>query len=633
MFFGGASVRLKWLAGLLVLACCCSGLAQSQSKEQMKLTVDLTNAPRKWIHAEFTLPVKPGPMTLLYPKWIPGEHEPDGPITDFAGLVITANGQQLAWVRDDVNMFAFHITVPQGVSTIDVKDDFLATAPATGFSAGASTSANLAVLSWNTVVLYPDGMKPSDVDVQASVKLPEGWQYGTALTKTGEQNGYIEFAPVPLNMLIDSPLLTGRYFKEIPLATDVTPKHYLDMAADAPEDLNVSPEMLDAFSKLVKEAGALYKSRHYNSYHFLVTLSDQVAHFGLEHHQSSDDRVGEKTFVDKNLMYLNADLLPHEYTHSWNGKYRRPAGLNHDDYKDPMIGNLLWVYEGLTDYLGNVLAARSGIETEEQFRSHLAATAATMDNRPGRTWRDLQDTATAAQILYETSEQWDNWRRSVDYYAEGDLIWLDVDTTIRKLTHDKKSLNDFLGCFEGLGGNTGPEVVPYTFKDVVAGLNAVAPYDWAGFLRGLLTSKSPHAPLQGITQGGYKLVYTEVPGAYTNAREASTGDALAWWAIGINVAGDGHIQDVLVGSPADKAGLGPGMQMIAVDGRQYTPQALGGAITAAKDPNTPIVLIVSNDGYYKVLNVDYHGGLRFPHLERVQGTPDYLDQILKPMTK
>ncbi|HEV2465214.1 MAG TPA: M61 family peptidase [Acidobacteriaceae bacterium] len=629
-------MKIRWLAGSLVVACSCAGFAQGpvlQTNVVMRLTVDLTDAPRKIIHAEFTLPVKPGPLTLLYPKWIPGEHEPDGPINDFTGLVITANGQRLAWVRDDVNMFAFHVTVPQGVSSIDVKDDFLATAAATGFSAGASTSANLAMLSWNEVVLYPDGLKPGDVEVQAAVKLPVGWQFGTALTKSSEQNGLVEFEPVPLNMLIDSPLLAGRYFKEIPLATDVTPKHYLDMAADAPEDLEVKDDTLKAFSKLVTEAGALYKSRHYNSYHFLVTLSDQVAHFGLEHHQSSDDRVSERTFLDDNLSYLEADLLPHEYTHSWNGKYRRPAGLNHDDYKDPMIGNLLWVYEGLTDYLGNVLAARSGIETDDQFRSQLASTAATMDNRPGRTWRDLQDTATSAQILYDTGEGWDNWRRGVDYYPEGELLWLDVDTTIRRLTHDKKSLNDFLARFEGVGGNTGPAVVPYDFNDVVTGLNAVAPYDWASFLRERLTSKSPNAPLEGITQGGYRLVYTDVPGDYVNAQEASTGDALGWWAVGINVAGDGHISDVLMGSPADKAGLGPGMQMVAVNGRQYTPQALGMAITAAKGTTEPIELIVSNTGYYKVLKVDYHGGLRFPHLERVQGTPDYLDEILKPMTK
>jgi predicted metalloprotease with PDZ domain len=627
----GYFLKLRWLAGYLVLASALTVCAQSAAPIQ--LTVDLTDAPRKIIHAQFTMPAKPGPLTLLYPKWIPGEHGPTGPIDNLAGIVITANGQQLAWVRDDVNMFAFHVTVPDGVSTLNVKLDFLATAAASGFSAGASTSANLAMLSWNEVILYPAGILPSKIEVQPAVKLPAGWQYGTALTKTGEENGEIEFATVPLNMLIDSPLLSGRYFKEFPLAPEVSPKHYLDMAADGPEDLEIKPEMLAAFSKLVRETGALYKSRHYESYHFLVTLSDQVAHFGLEHHQSSDDRVGEKTFLDDNLSYLSADLLPHEFTHSWNGKYRRPAGLNHDDFEDPMKGDLLWVYEGLTQYLGDVLAARSGIETADQYRSALAVSAATLDSRPGRTWRDLQDTATAAQILYDTSSQWDNWRRTVDYYAEGELIWLDVDTTIRKLTNDKKSLNDFCARFEGLGGNTPPKVVPYTFDDVVANLNAIVPYDWAGFLRERLTSKSPHAPLEGITQGGYRIVYTDAPGEYITAREATSGEADAWWALGIDVSNDGHIDDVLVESVSDKAGLGPGMQIIAVNGRQYSAQVLGDAITAAKGTTEPIELIVSNTGFYKIVKLDYHDGLRFPHLERVDGTPDYLDEILQPMTK
>jgi predicted metalloprotease with PDZ domain len=619
------------MTGLLALAFTAAGYAQSSTP--MHLTVDLTDAPRKILHAQLTIPVSPGPMTLLYPEWIPGEHGPTGPIEDLAGIVITANGQQLPWVRDDVNMYALHITVPQGISELHVKLDFLATAAPTGFSAGASTSANLAVLSWNELVLYPSGISPANINVQSAVKLPADWKYGTALTKTGEHDGDIEFATVPLNMLIDSPLLAGRYFKEFPLAPEVTPRHYLDIAADGPEDLEIKPAALAAFNKLVLETGALYKSRHYESYHFLLTLSDQVAHFGLEHHQSSDDRVDEKTLLDDNLFYLSADLLPHEFTHSWNGKYRRPAGLNHADFKDPMKGNLLWVYEGLTQYLGDVLAARSGIETADQYRSALAVSAATLDYRPGRTWRDLQDTATAAQVLYGASGQWGNWRRSVDYYPEGELIWLDVDTTIRRLTHDKKSLNDFCARFEGLGGNTPPEVVPYTFNDVVANLNAIVPYDWASFLRERLTSKSPHAPLEGITQGGYRIVYTDKPGLYTNALEAATGEARAWWALGINIGSDGQISDVLVGSVSDKAGLGPGMQIVAVNGRQYSAQLLGNAIAAAKGTSTPIQVIVSNTGYYKIVNLDYHDGLRFPHLERVKGTPDYLDEILQPMTK
>jgi predicted metalloprotease with PDZ domain len=621
-------LKLRFLPALLLAA----STASAQTPP-IHVTVDVTDAPRKILHATLTIPVQPGPLTLLYPQWIPGEHSPTGPITDLAGIVIRANGTELSWRRDDVNMFALHLTVPEGVSSLDVKLDFLATAPASGFTAGASTSASLAIVSWNELFLYPAGHSPSEISVQPAVKLPSGWQYGTALTKTGDSSGTIEFEPVSLEQLIDSPLLAGKYFKEFPLAPEITPKHYLDLAADGPEDLRIKSDTLDAYSNLIRETGPLFQSRHYTSYHFLVTLSDQVAHFGLEHHQSSDDRVSEKTFTDDNLTLLTADLLPHEFTHSWNGKFRRPAGLATGNYEDPMKGELLWVYEGLTQYLGDVLAARSGIETPDEFRSALAASAATLDHRPGRTWRNLEDTAVAAQILYDTSQQWDNWRRSVDYYQEGELLWLEADTIIRKLSKDKKSLNDFCARFEGVGGNTPPKVVPYNFDDVIADLNAVAPYDWAGFFRERLTSKAPHAPLGGIENGGYQIVYTDRPSEFIQAREAATGDAQAWWTLGIIIATDGHIGDVLMGSVSDKAGLGPGMQIVAVNGRQYTASLLSDAITAAKDSKDPIELIVVNTGYYKVLKVDYHDGLRFPHLERIPGTPARLDDIVKPMTQ
>jgi predicted metalloprotease with PDZ domain len=629
------TMRFRSCLTLAPLFAVALALHAQTASNPIQLTVDLTDAPRKILHAHMTIPVSPGPLTLLFAKWIPGEHMPDGPIDNLAGLFITANGQQLPWTRDDVNMYAIRVTVPEGVTQLDVKDDFLATAAASGFSAGASTSANLALLSWNEMVLYPAGhTDDADIDVQPSVVLPEGWQYGTALAKTGGDATHVDFETVSLEQLIDSPLLTGKYFVEIVLAPEVTPKHFLDIAADGPEDLKVSPEAVQGYSNLVRETGALYQSRHYNSYHFLVTASDQVAHFGLEHHQSSDDRVPERTFIDDNLQLLSADLLPHEFTHSWNGKYRRPAGLATGNYEDPMKGNLLWVYEGLTDYLGNVLAARSKIETAAQYRDYLAQDAATLDARPGRTWRDLQDTATGAQILYMYGygSPWDNWRRNTDYYGEGDLVWLDVDTTIRKLTSDKKSLNDFLAAFEALGGNTGPKVVPYTFDDVVNGLNNVVAYDWAGFLQQRLTSKSPHAPLGGIENGGYKLVYTDQPNDFTQAQMTATGTTLAWWSIGIDVASDGRIDDVLVGSASDKAKLGPGMQIIAVNGRQFSGQLLSDAIRDAKGNDNPISLIVANTGTYRVVGLDYHDGLRYPHLERVEGTPDRLDDILKPMT-
>jgi predicted metalloprotease with PDZ domain len=620
-------LKLRFLPALLLAA------SAASAQTPIHVTVDVTDAPRKLLHAALAIPVQSGPLTLLYPQWIPGEHGPTGPITDLAGIVIRANGNELAWRRDDVNMFALHVTVPEGVSSLDVKLDFLATAAASGFTAGASTSASLAIVSWNELVLYPTGRAPSEISVLPAVKLPSGWQYGTALTKTGESNGTVEFEPVSLEQLIDSPLLAGRYFKEFPLAPEITPKHYLDLAADGPEDLRIKSDTLDAYSNLIRETGPLFQSRHYNSYHFLVTLSEQVAHFGLEHHQSSDDRVAEKTFIDDNLTLLTADLLPHEFTHSWNGKYRRPAGLSTGNYEDPMKGELLWVYEGLTQYLGDVLAARSGIETPDEFRSALAASAATLDYRPGRTWRNLEDTAVAAQILYDTSQQWDNWRRSVDYYQEGELLWLEADTLIRKLTKDKKSLNDFCARFEGVGGNTPPKVVPYNFDDVIAALNGVAPYDWAGFFRERLTSKSPHAPLGGIENGGYKIVYTDRPSEFIQAREAATGDAQAWWTLGLVITTDGHLDDVLMGSVSDKAGLGPGMQIVAVNGRQYAASLLSDAITASKDTKDPIELIVVNTGYYKVVKIDYHDGLRFPHLERIPGTPALLDDIVKPMTQ
>jgi len=594
--------------------------------------VDLTDAPRKFLHAQLTIPVQPGPLTLVYPQWIPGEHGPTGPIDNFAGVTFTANGQAVAWQRDDVNMFAFHLTVPAEVTTLDAHVDFLATAAPTGFSAGASTSANLAVLSWNEMVLYPAGEASAQVMVEPSLKLPDGWKFGTALTAASSEGGITHFRAVPLNMLVDSPVLAGRFFKEIPLAEEVTPKHFLDMAADGPEDLKISSDLSGAFSNLVRETGALYASRHYESYHFLLTLSDSVAHFGLEHHQSSDDRVEARNFLDEDLSMLNGDLLPHEFTHSWNGKYRRPAGLYTTDFQHPMKGDLLWVYEGLTQYLGDVLAARSGIWTPEQYRSYLAESAAELDHRPGRTWRDLQDTATSAQILYGASDQWDNWRRSVDYYPEGELVWLEVDTTIRKLSGGKKSLNDFCARFLGVGGNTPPITLTYTFDDVAANLNAIQPYDWSRVLKERLTSKSPHAPLEGIANGGYRIEYTEEPNDFLRAADSRDRGVNAWYSLGILEA-DNTIEDVLVGSPAYQAGLGPGMRLVAVNGRRATEELLRQAIRETKEGGNGVELIVENTGFFKVVKIDYHGGEKYPHLVREAQTPAYLDDILKPMVK
>lgn len=632
-------MKLRELLPLTVTVCLAPFVARAQAAAPIAVAVDLTDAPRKIFHAEMTMPVKPGPLTLVYPEWIPGDHAPSGPIRDLAGLTFRAAGgpqeETLPWRRDDVDMFALHLDVPPGVSSLDIHLDFLATDSPSSGSDAASASAALAMLPWNEVVLYPAGSKAADVLFSPSVKLPQGWRYATALTPNGGsmagRGGYLSFAPVSLETLVDSPLLAGRYFREIPLAPQVTPQHFLDLAADGPEDLNVPPELVRAFGNLVTQSGALFHYRHYNSYHFLVSLSGHVAHFGLEHPQSSDDRMGERSFIDPERFLLQAGLLPHEFAHSWNGKYRRPAGLATPNYQDPMKGDLLWVYEGLTEYLGDVLTARSGLWSAEEYRDALAVTAAQMDARPGRTWRDLQDTAVAAQILYDSSGQWENWRRSTDFYDEGELLWLEVDTRIRQLSGGKKSLDDFCAQFHGQGRDTPPEVVPYNFDDVVNGLKAVQPYDWAGFFRAHLDSKAPHAPLNGILQGGYRLSFAPEPTPYESALEDDEGGLLAWWSLGLRLSEDGRIGDVLMGSPADRAGLGPGMRIVAADGRAYSDAQLRLALDRAKDSAAPVELIVSNASYFKVVDIPYHGGQRYPYLERVEGSPDLLDEILKPV--
>ena len=635
------------MKALLSFAALCAATASAQTAP-ITLAVDLTDAPRKILHAAETIPVQPGALTLVYPKWIPGEHAPDGPIDNQAGFIITAApaadgtpGARIKWERDPVNMFAYHITVPAGVTELHVRMDFLATAAPSGFSAGASTSANLALLSWNELIVYPEVHNAADVTVSPSIKIPADWKFGTALDPIGSDKlGVTSFKSVTLEQLIDSPVLAGRWFREIPLASEITPKHYLDLAGDGPEDIAISQEHIDNFSKLIRETGALYKSRHYGSYHFLVTLSDQVAHFGLEHHQSSDDRVPHSTFSDDNAFIGEGLLLPHEFTHSWNGKYRRPAGLATGNYQDPMKGDLLWVYEGLTEYLGDVLAARCGIWNNSIYRDRLATIAGYLnDARPGRTWRDLQDTATDAQILYFVGGAYDNWRRDTDYYDEGELLWLEVDTTIRSKTNNKKSLNDFAAAFEGLGGNTGPKVVPYTFDDIVAGLNAVVPNDWATFLRTRLDSNELHAPeVPGIDAlSGYKLTYTDKPNYWSQLEESQNNSLNARWSLGFSVSSTGTIGDVILDSVAWKSGLAPGFEIVAVNGRAFTlpllRQAIKDAVNTPTAKGPAIELIVQNTGYYKTIRLDYHGGEKYPQLERVANTHDALDDILQPMTK
>src|ERR1700677_2999463 len=465
------------LLPLTLLALGIPSLLQAQSAP-IQITADLSEAPRKIYHAEIDTPVTPGPVSLTPPKWIPGNHRPTGPVDDITGVVFTANGKVLPWRRDDQDLYEFHVTVPEGVTTLHAHLDCIVT---------ARISQKLAVLEWEKLLLYPANTPVKDIAIQPSVRVPQGWGIGTALTPNGNptedklyeqmagagqqvismHTSTTHYAPTTVEQLEDSPVITGEYFHEFALAPEVTPKHYIDVVSDSPEDSKLRPSVLVDLNTLARETGPAYTARHYNVYHFLLTLSDVAGGEGLEHGQSSDNGVDEKTFSDDRHQLGEADLLAHEFTHSWNGKYRRPGRLYQPDFATAQQGDLLWVYEGMTQYLGNVLAARSGLKSPEQYRDLLAMSAANLDNKPGREWRSTEDTAISSSILRGGAPTWANWKRGQDYYQEGELLWLDADTLIRKLTNDQKSLDDFEKIFLGKGGDTGPEIVTYNREELI----------------------------------------------------------------------------------------------------------------------------------------------------------------------
>jgi len=600
--------------------------AQSRVTGTIALALDVRETPRKLLHARETLTVTPGALTLVYPKWIPGEHAPDGPIDDLVALTFTSGGKSIPWRRDPVDLFAFHVDVPPGVTTLDASFDFLPAIGQGGFSSASSDTAHLGIYSWNQVLLYPQGARTDDVMFRASIELPAGWKFGTALPVANQSGAKIDFQPVSLTTLVDSPVIAGEYLRVVPLDGSSRPVEAA-LVGDTAASIDIPNDLTAKWKRLVQEADAMFGARHYSNYHFLLTLSDRVAHFGLEHHQSNDSRVPENSLREQNSI----GVVAHEYVHSWNGKYRRPAGLATPDFQQPMIGDLLWVYEGLTQYLGYVLAERSGIWSESYYKERLAQIAAFLDNEPGRRWRPLVDTTTAAQLLYFAPGQWTGYRRGVDFYDEGWLIWLDVDTAIRELTHGQKSIEDFCHLFHG-GESSAPAVKPYTVDDVVAALNQVAPHDWKAFLGSRIYQVTQRAPLDGITRSGWRLVYNDTKNEYITAGDKERVDAT--YSIGLHVrASDGVVNDVALDSPAGKAGIGPGMQILAVNGLRYSADVLRNAIKESKMASGPMSIEFQNDDIVKTVSLDYHGGIREPHLERDPSKPDMLAQVLAGRAK
>lgn len=620
---------------LLLSALLAAPLAQAQTAPPqdrdypgtLSLAIDATDLAHRVFHATQKIPVQPGPLTLLYPQWIPGNHSPSGPVNRVAGLKFSGNGQAIAWRRDPLDVYAFKLVVPEGVSTLDVSFDVLT--PTAGEQGRITMTQDMLNLQWNQVALYPAGHYARRVQIEPTLKLPAGWQAGTALEVASREGDTLRYKAVPFDTLLDSPVYAGRYFKQVDLDPGAKVPVRLNIVADDPKYLEAKPEQIEAHRKLVDQAYKLYGARHYDHYDFLFSLSDQMGGNGLEHHRSSENGVGPEYFTDWGKNAPDRDLLPHEFTHSWNGKYRRPADLTTPNFNVPMSDTLLWVYEGQTQYWGFVLAARSGLWSQEEARDALALVAATYSNdRPGFSWRNVQDTTLDPIINSRRPQPYRSWQLSEDYYSAGQLIWLSVDAKLRELSGGKRSLDDFARAFFGVRDGDW-NVNTYDFDEVARTLDGVAHYDWASFLRERVDANAP--PLDGLAASGWKLVYTDTPSDYQKSIEGDRKLADFSASLGMSVASkDATVSGVRWDGPAFEAGIAPGSTLLAVNGYAFESDRLKDAIKANRDGAHPIDLVVKHGEVVKTVRLDYRDGLKYPHLERIAGAQDRLSKIFAP---
>ncbi|HYU31893.1 MAG TPA: M61 family peptidase [Thermoanaerobaculia bacterium] len=627
-------MRRSGALAITILVSAVSSALAAPAPRPLDLTVDATEAPRGIFHSHLTVPAAPGPLTLAYPKWIQGEHAPTGPVMQVAGLTVSAQGKTLAWRRDPIERFLVQVDVPAGAGAVEVELDYLS--PPEGFGAGYGKTPNatqhLAVVDWHDLLVYPLEKNVDQIPVRARLRLPAGWQIATALAvesgaePNARQDGTVTFAPTTLYNLIDGPVLAGDLFRTI----EIGPAESMSLAADRRSSLAMPEARIAAYRRLPGEAQALFGGRHYRRYHWLVALGDTLDNNGLEHHESSDNRGTTGMFTDESELVRWATLLPHEYVHAWNGKYRRPAGLAVHDWQEPLRTDLLWIYEGLTRYLGDfVLTGRSGLWTAEQSREYIAYLAANQDhNRPGRRWRPLVDTAVSVPILGGLPQPWTAYRRAFDFYDESALIWLEADTILRQRSGGTKSLDDFCKAFYGETGP--PAIVPYTVDDVYAALNKIVPYDWHAFFATRVEAVAPRAPVGGLENAGWKLDYDDRPNTYQAAREKSLKIVDATFTLGLWLKEDGTIADIVVSGPAWEAGFGPGMKITAVNGRTWSRDVLNEEIAAAVHSKAPLEMTAAQGEDVRTFRVDYHGGPRFPHLVRDAARADLLAAILAP---
>ena len=626
---------MRALRSGLMLALILGGALAGAQAADLTVHLDAREVARKRVHTELSLAAKPGPLTLVFPEWIPGEHGPTGPIDTLVGMVIRANGQTLTWQRDPSDMYAISVLVPAGANRLEIALESGLPVDEGSFTAGPTSSAQLAVISWNQFVLLPKGVDADTISTEVSVRAPQGWQLACALPLQDQADGATHLEGATLARLIDSPVQMGRYVKRVELAGSAPLpqlQHTIAIAADSEGALTVPDDFAKGYDRMVAQAGMLFGSRLYRHYTWLLSLSDHVAHFGLEHHESSDDRVDENSLSEAPYRERVAELLAHEYVHSWNGKYRRPAGLLSPDYNKDMDGTLLWVYEGMTQFWGEVLPVRSGMVAPQAYREVLASKAGDFDIQVGSRWRPLADTAVAAQLLYDAPGAWTNSRRSADFYEASEFLWLNVDAELRARSAGKASLDDFVKRF--YAGTSGqPALKPFVEDDVYAALASVAPADWRAIIRRHLDSTGPQALLAGLASTGWQLSYTAQKNSYLEVRQKRTRSTMRDWSIGFTVDRSDTIVDTVEDRAAARAGIGPGMKLVAVNGRKYTAEVLDAAIAAAHVTHQPIELMVESDDFFRTLSVPYYDGPRWPHLTQIPTRPDLLAAVLKARTR
>jgi predicted metalloprotease with PDZ domain len=629
LFLGAAAALSIVVASASTASAQAPGTVASLATQSNPETIvlDARKASVGIAYTHMTIPVQPGSFTIDYPEWIPGEHSADGPLGDISELRVSANGKPIEWHRDQVDLYAYHIDVPQGVTAINADFTVLLNGP------GTFATRNVMVGNWNRYILYQRNIDNTQSYVKASLVLPEGWGYASALPVALSSGNRVDFKTVTLETLIDSPTDIGRYVKHYTLYTTADgATMYLDLFADKPQDLDTKDDLLNAYKRLAPEAIALYGGRHWNVYHAELTLSDEIGFEGIEHHESSDDRAVDDFMTDPDWQKLGADLIPHEFSHSWNGKYRRPFDLQQPNYNDPHPEHteLLWQYEGMNQYMGDLLSFRAGIRDPKDYPDFLAAMYSDLAYEPGRDTTPIIDTTTGAPYYYTDASGWyPSLRRTADdFYSEGELMWLDADTIIRQQTHGQKSLDDYTKIFAG--GVSGPQVVTYTREDIEHYLNEVTPYDWHGFFEKYVYTIAPLPPTDEIERAGYKLVFNDKPNFYAAGRGGPTAGVNAWFDVGVRLSNKGNVKDVRKGSAAWEAGLAPGMQVVAVNDQVFTPKMWTDAITAAKGGTLPIALRIKQGTWYAKLSLNYHDGLKYPHLERIPGTTDMLSEIMAP---